>query len=77
VQASPERRAEIIQTADVFRARVIDVGIDSLVLEVTGSTEKIDDLLSILGTSAVQEMARSGLVSIERGKKTKKVAKGA
>ncbi|MBN2352612.1 MAG: acetolactate synthase small subunit [Spirochaetales bacterium] len=77
VQAGPERRAEIIQVADVFRARVIDVGADSISLEVTGSTEKIDDLLSIIGTSAVQEMARSGLVSIERGRKTKKTAKGA
>ncbi len=77
VQADPERRAEIIQTADVFRARVIDVGVDSLVLEATGSTEKIDDLLAILGPSAIMEMARSGLVSIERGRKTKKAAKGA
>jgi acetolactate synthase-1/3 small subunit len=77
VQAAPERRAEIIQTADVFRARVIDVGIDSIILEATGSTEKIDDLLSILGPAAVLEVARSGLVSIERGRKTKKAVKGA
>jgi acetolactate synthase-1/3 small subunit len=77
VQAAPERRSEIIQVADVFRARVVDVGIDSLVLEVTGSAEKIDDLLSIIGPSAVMEMARSGLVSIERGRKTKKAPKGA
>ena len=76
VQAPADRRAEIIQTADVFRARVIDVGIDAIVLEATGSTEKIDDLLSILGPNAVQEVARSGLVSIERGRKTKKTAKG-
>ncbi len=77
VQASPDRRTEIIQTADVFRARVIDVGVDTIVLEVTGSTEKIDDLLAILGSSAVLEIARSGLVSIERGRKTRKPVKGA
>jgi acetolactate synthase-1/3 small subunit len=77
IRTSPERRAEVIQVADVFRARVIDVGVDSVILEVTGSSEKIDDLLSIVGTAAVQEMARSGLVSIERGRKSKKAAKGA
>jgi acetolactate synthase I/III small subunit len=76
VQALPEKRAEIIQTADVFRARVVDVGIDTMVLEATGSPEKLDDLLAILGSSNVLEVARSGLVSIERGRKTKKPAKG-
>jgi acetolactate synthase-1/3 small subunit len=77
VQSDPASRGEIIQVADVFRARVIDVGYDSVILEVTGATEKIDDLLAILSSRTILEVARSGLVSIERGRKSKKQSKGA
>ncbi|HEQ71609.1 MAG TPA: acetolactate synthase small subunit [Spirochaetia bacterium] len=77
VQASSAERGEIFQVADVFRGKVIDVGYDSMMLEVTGAGQKIDDLLAILSTYTILEVARSGLVSIERGKKLKKQAKGA
>ena len=76
VQSDPNSRAEIIQIADVFRARVVDVGFDSLTIEATGSTEKIDDLLTILSTRTILEVARSGLVSMERGRKAKRQVKG-
>ncbi|MEJ2664499.1 MAG: acetolactate synthase small subunit [Spirochaetia bacterium] len=72
VAATPSQRGEIFQVADVFRAKVLDVGLDSMVLEVTGATAKIDDFLSILQSYTILEMARSGLVSMERGKKVKK-----
>jgi acetolactate synthase-1/3 small subunit len=77
VQVTPEKRAEIFQVADVFRAKVIDVGFDTIIIEATGSSEKVDDLLSILSSYTILETARSGLVSIERGKKQKKQNKGA
>ena len=77
VQVTPEKRAEIFQVADVFRAKIIDVGFDSMIIEATGSSEKVDDLLSILSSYTILETARSGLVSIERGKKQKKQGKGA
>jgi acetolactate synthase I/III small subunit len=72
VAATPSQRGEIFQVADVFRAKVLDVGLDNMVLEVTGATAKIDDFLSILQSYTILEMARSGLVSMERGKKVKK-----
>jgi acetolactate synthase-1/3 small subunit len=69
VRAKPNQRGEIFQVADVFRARVLDVGIDSMVLEVTGSSEKIDAFTTVLQSYIIREIARSGLISVERGKK--------
>ena len=69
VKAKSNQRGEIFQVADVFRAEVMDVGVESMVLEVTGSPEKIDDFASILQPYNIQEIARSGLISLERGKK--------
>jgi acetolactate synthase-1/3 small subunit len=72
VAATANQRGEIFQVADVFRAKVLDVGMDSMVIEVTGSSEKIDDFMAIMQSFTILEMARSGMVSMERGKKTKK-----
>ncbi len=69
VRAKPNQRGEIFQVADVFRARVLDVGIDSMVLEVTGSSEKIDNFAAVLLPYSIREIARSGLISMERGTK--------
>jgi acetolactate synthase-1/3 small subunit len=69
VATKPNQRGEILQVADVFGARVVDVGSVSVILELTGSSEKINDFTSLLGSSAILEIARSGLVSMERGKK--------
>jgi len=71
VQARPAQRGEILQVADVFRARVLDVGLNCMVLELVGSPEKIDDFAGILQPFGILEIARSGLVSVERGKKKK------
>ena len=70
---TPAQRGEIFQVADVFRARALDVGIDSMIIEVIGSSNKIDDFISILQSYNIIEIARSGLVSIERGKKGKNI----
>jgi len=69
VQAQASDRGEIFQVADVFRARVLDVSLDSMVMEITGAAEKIDDFLAVLLPSGVLEIARSGLISVEKGKK--------
>ena len=69
VRAKPNLRGEIFQVADVFRARVLDVGIDSMVLEVTGSSDKIDNFIAVLQPYSIREVARSGLISMERGRK--------
>ncbi|MBN2049522.1 MAG: acetolactate synthase small subunit [Spirochaetales bacterium] len=70
ISAKSGRRGEIFQIADAFNAQVMDVGRHSMVLELTGSPSKIDDMISLLDDNII-EMARSGLVSLERGKKVK------
>lgn len=69
INASPQIRGEIFQVADVFRSKIMDVGANSMVLEVTGSAEKINDFISILQHYNILEIARSGLVSMERSSK--------
>jgi acetolactate synthase-1/3 small subunit len=69
VRAKPNQRGEVFQVTDVFRARVLDVGIDSMVLEVTGSSDKIDNFIAVLQPYSIREVARSGLISMERGRK--------
>ncbi len=69
VSASSQQRGEIFQVADVFRAKIMDVGIKTMVLEVTGAPGKIDDFIKILSPYNINEVARSGLISVARGKK--------
>src|SRR5580700_3256218 len=67
VTATPETRAEIMQLAHVFRARIVDVNSESLVIETTGTEDKIDGLVEILRGFGILEMARTGRVAMTRG----------
>jgi acetolactate synthase-1/3 small subunit len=67
VQATPENRTHIMQTVDVFRARIVDVTNDSFIVEVTGDLTKIDGLLEVLKPFGIIEMVRTGAVSMARG----------
>jgi len=67
VAASPESRADIMQLVQVFRARVVDVAADSLVIETTGTEDKVDGLLQVLRPFGVKEMVRTGRVAMCRG----------
>lgn len=60
-------RAEIMQVADIYRARVVDVGQSSLTVEVTGPTDKIDSLIELLRPYGIREMVRTGVVAMTRG----------
>jgi len=62
-------RTHVLQLASVFRARVVDVAAESLILEITGAEEKIDGLLEILKPFGVSEMVRTGIVAMRRGNK--------
>lgn len=72
INAKPNQRGELFQVADVFRAKVMDVGQNTMILEITGGSEKIDDFIALLTPYNILEIARSGIVSMERGKKLKK-----
>lgn len=67
VAVASVRRQEVLQLAEVFRARVIDAAPSSVVLEVTGSTQKIDAFLEVLEEYGITELARTGIVSLRRG----------
>ena len=69
VSARGAQRGEIFQVADVFKAQVMDVGYDTMSIELSGSPEKIDDLIALLLPYGIVEMARSGVVAMERSRK--------
>ena len=67
VAATAETRTDIMKVADVFRARIVDVAPDSLMIEVTGTEDKIDGLLDVLRPFGVLEAVRTGRVAMARG----------
>jgi len=70
VNAKGPQRGEIFQVADVFKAQIMDVGHESMTVELAGSPEKIDDLIALLQPYGIAEMARSGVVAMERSRKS-------
>ena len=67
VSASASTRAEIAQVVDIFRARIVDLARDSLTVEVTGESEKIDSIVGLLRPFGLKEMVRTGRISMTRG----------
>ena len=67
VQANGGSRSEVMQIVDTFRARVVDVSLNTLMIEATGTEEKIDGLVEVLRPFGVQEMVRTGRVAMVRG----------
>lgn len=67
VEATPDRRTEILQLAGIFRVNVVDVGAETLTVETTGDTEKIDSLIELLRGYGVREVMRTGRVATMRG----------
>ena len=60
-------RSEVMQLVDTFRARVVDVALDTLMVEVTGTDDKIDGLVDVLRPYGIIEMVRTGRVAMARG----------
>ena len=67
VKASPEGRAEIANLAAIFRAKIIDVAPESVIVESTGTEDKIESLLELLKPIGILEMVRTGQVAMMRG----------
>ena len=67
VNAAPERRHEIIEVANVFRAKVVDVGKNSLTIEATGTGEKLAAMEDLLRAYGIKELARTGKIALSRG----------
>ena len=67
VGADEAHRAGVIQTANIFRARSVDVGVESVVIEVTGSEDKVASLIRLLEPYGIKELVRTGLTAMGRG----------
>lgn len=67
VQASAERRAEVLSLASIFHAEVIDVATDSVILQLTASEDKVDSLIELLRPLTILEIVRTGHVAMMRG----------
>ena len=66
VSSSAETRPEIMQIAEIFRAKVVDISPRTLTLEATGSQQKVDAIIKMLKPYAIREMARTGRVALKR-----------
>ena len=67
VKASAEQRQGIISVADIFRANIVDVSNDSLIIELTGNQNKIEAFINLLEGYEILELARTGIAGLGRG----------
>lgn len=70
VRAENADRMQIMQLVEVFRARVVDVAQESLIIEVTGDNNKLDSMVEVLKPYGILEMVRTGMVVMERGSRS-------
>jgi acetolactate synthase-1/3 small subunit len=69
VKVDKNTRSEIFQIVDIFRARIVDVAGDSLIIEITGGEDKIQALETLLKPFGIKEMVRTGIIAMARGTK--------
>jgi acetolactate synthase I/III small subunit len=70
VSATAETRSQIIEIADVFRAKIVDVDVDSITIEGTGDPEKLAAMVRLLSPHGIRELVRSGMIAVGRGSKS-------
>ena len=66
-------RSDLINYAEIFRARVVDVSSESLMVEITGTSDKIDAFINLMRSFGVKEVARTGITALSRGAKSVKM----
>ncbi|MCP4164504.1 MAG: acetolactate synthase small subunit [Chloroflexi bacterium] len=67
VKVDGQTRSEIMQIVDIYRARIVDVSIDAVVVQGVGSTEQIESLIELLSNYTILEMVRTGAIAMTRG----------
>ncbi|QBI19035.1 acetolactate synthase small subunit [Egibacter rhizosphaerae] len=70
VACEGDKRGEVKELAEVFRARIVDVDIDAITLEATGATDKLEALVRMLTPYGIRELVRSGMIAVGRGSKS-------
>ena len=71
VKVDIKNRIEVMQIADIFRANIVDLSSDSLIVEVTGDEDKVDSMHELLKSFGVLEVMRTGTIALNRGSGTK------
>ena len=66
VRAKPDHRAEILRIVDIFRCKVVDVGLEHYIIEVTGDEGKLTALINLLKPLGIEKIARSGSLALYR-----------
>ncbi len=67
IAVSPDKRGEIVDLLALFKAKPLDTTVDTMMLELTGNTEKIDAFIKVMASYTILEMARTGGAALERG----------
>ncbi len=67
-----DSRAEIAQYVDIFRGNIIDVSLDSMIVEITGDTDKINAFIKLMQPYGIKEVSRTGITAMHRGHKSVK-----
>ena len=75
VKAGEKNRPAVIEIAGIFRSRIVDVSAETITIEATGDNDKLEGLLLLLKPYGILELARTGLVALERGTLVLKKAK--
>jgi acetolactate synthase-1/3 small subunit len=68
VRTDTQTRAEIMQIVDIYRAQIVDVALDSLIIQVVGQEDRVNSLIELLNHYGIREMVRTGRVAITRGR---------
>lgn len=66
VRAKPENRAEILRIVDIFRCKVVDIGLEHYIIEVSGDMDKLNALINLLKPMGIKKIARTGAVALFR-----------
>ena len=75
VRVAPKTRSEVIEIANIFRAKIIDISSNTMTVELTGNDAKIDAFLEMIGNYGIEEIARTGMTALERGSNILKLEK--
>ncbi|WP_044983943.1 acetolactate synthase small subunit [Thermoanaerobacterium saccharolyticum] len=67
VEINSSTRDDIMHIVDTFRGKVIDISLDSIIIEMTGDTEKVEAFIKLIKQFQVRELTRTGLITLERG----------
>ena len=72
VKATPDMRNQIIEINEIYKAKVVDLSLDTMILELTGDPEKLDAFIRVIEPYGILEMQRTGVTVLARGKHTLK-----